>query len=63
MKIVIAILLLLGVALLACGWTVGRFVANASANLDFLPFAVAGLGVLAIDFALLVGYALDLFFA
>lgn len=57
MKIVIIVLLATGAAMLACGWTVDRLVANARANLDFLPLAVAGLGVLAIDLLLLVGYA------
>lgn len=58
MRLIILILLAIGAALLACGWTVNRFVANARANLDFIPYAVAGVGVLAIDFILLVGYAL-----
>jgi hypothetical protein len=57
-KIIIIILLAIGAALLAWGWAVDRFVANARANLDSLPLAVAGIGVLAIDFILLIGYAL-----
>lgn len=58
MRIVIIILFAIGLALLGCGWTVERFVAYARANLDFLPLAVLGVGVLAIDFFLLIGYAL-----
>jgi hypothetical protein len=58
MKILLVILLAIGVALLACGWTVDRFVANARANLDSLPLAVAGIFVLAIDVILLISYAL-----